>query len=270
MGQSCTRWVIVCKMGNRVREGLRFSPCCQRFFHKRISDLFNVFRTKCVKDRNCAVMVEVGIAAEPEYWDTPYSSNVDCQGTWFWFRFDYYTSSYTDYYKMFQYRKVEDLESTTQVSAGTSGNVTISNVNRWVRWRPKTMELSVTEAGSTTLNGHTYKLYTSNSPIAWEMAKYWCENNNGYLVCVTSAEENTAIRNLANGRHAWLGGYRVNGSDWAWISGEAFSYSDWRNGEPNNSCFAEWYLHYHANNGWNDIPAVNSSVYAFIIETDSN
>lgn len=202
------------------------------------------------------------------YWDTPYSSNADCQGTWFWFRFDYYTSSYTDYYKMFKYQKVEDLESNSEVTAGTTGNITISNVNRWVMWRPKTMELSVTAAGSTTYNGHTYTLYTSTSPIAWEMAKFWCENNNGYLACVTSAGENAVISNLANGKFAWLGGYRVNGGDWAWVNGEAFSYSDWRNGEPNNTYFTEWYLHYHADGAWNDIPAVNTSVYAFIIETD--
>lgn len=57
----------------------------------------------------------------------------DCQGSTRWFRFDYYTSYYTDYYKMFQYQKVENLESSTQVSA--SG--TISNVQEWVQYRAK-------------------------------------------------------------------------------------------------------------------------------------
>ena len=207
-------------------------------------------------------------------WDNYIRSDMtswdDCQGATRWFRFNYYTCSYTDYQKIFQYRKVEDLESTTQVSAGTNGNVTISNVNKWVMWRPKTMDLSVTEAGSTTLNGHTYTLYTSTSPIAWEMAKFWCENNNGYLACVTTAEENAAISNLASGKYAWLGGYRVNGGDWAWVSDEAFSYSDWRNGEPNNTNFVEWYLHYHTDSGWNDIQALNASVTAFVIETEIN
>ena len=59
----------------------------------------------------------------------------DCQGSTRWFRFDYYTSSYVDYYKLFQYQMVEDLESTTQVTAGTNGNVTISNVQEWVVYR---------------------------------------------------------------------------------------------------------------------------------------
>ena len=57
----------------------------------------------------------------------------DCQGATRWFRFDYYTSYYTDFYKMFQYRKVEDKESTTEVYASD----TISNVQHWVRYRAK-------------------------------------------------------------------------------------------------------------------------------------
>ena len=61
----------------------------------------------------------------------------DCQGATRWFRFDYYKSSYVDYYKMFQYQKVENLESTTQVTAGTNGNVTISNVVEWVMYIPE-------------------------------------------------------------------------------------------------------------------------------------
>ena len=61
----------------------------------------------------------------------------DCQGALRWFRFDYYGCAYTDYYKMFQYQKVENLESTTQVTAGTNGNVTISNVVEWVMYIPK-------------------------------------------------------------------------------------------------------------------------------------
>ena len=49
------------------------------------------------------------------------------------FRFEYYTSNYVDYYKMFQYQKVENKESSTEVVAG--GN--ISNVQEWVKYREK-------------------------------------------------------------------------------------------------------------------------------------
>lgn len=56
-----------------------------------------------------------------------------CQGSTRWFRFDYYISSYTDYYKMFQYQKIEELESTTEVTVSD----TITNVQRWVQYRSK-------------------------------------------------------------------------------------------------------------------------------------
>lgn len=49
------------------------------------------------------------------------------------FRFDYYTSTYTDYYKMFQYYKIDAKESS---SAVTSGGL-ISNVQHWVQYRAK-------------------------------------------------------------------------------------------------------------------------------------
>ncbi len=62
----------------------------------------------------------------------------ECQGSTRWFRFDYYSSSFTDYYKLFYYQKVENnLVSSTKITAGTSGEVTISNVVYQVQYRPK-------------------------------------------------------------------------------------------------------------------------------------
>ena len=48
-------------------------------------------------------------------------------------RFDYYTSSYTDYYKMFRYYKIESKESNSAVSA----DELISNVQHWIQYREK-------------------------------------------------------------------------------------------------------------------------------------
>ncbi|MGN0610496.1 MAG: PASTA domain-containing protein [Ruminiclostridium sp.] len=49
-------------------------------------------------------------------------------------RFDYYTSTYTDYQKIFQYKKVTTgLESTTEISNGGA----ISNVQKYVKYRKK-------------------------------------------------------------------------------------------------------------------------------------
>lgn len=61
------------------------------------------------------------------------TSYAECQGATRWFRFDYYTSNYTDYYKMFQYQKVEEKESSTEVIASD----TINNVQQWVKYRIK-------------------------------------------------------------------------------------------------------------------------------------
>ena len=62
----------------------------------------------------------------------------NCTGVYarssYFYRFDYYTSTYTDYYKVFQYQKVTTgNESSTQVTAGGE----ISNVQHYVRYREK-------------------------------------------------------------------------------------------------------------------------------------
>lgn len=62
-----------------------------------------------------------------------HTSHAESGGSWYWYRFDYYTSYYTDYYKMFQYQKIEDKESYTEVNEGGS----ISNVQEWVQYRAK-------------------------------------------------------------------------------------------------------------------------------------
>ncbi len=57
----------------------------------------------------------------------------DCQGSTRWFRFNYYTSTYTDYYKMFRYQTIVDRESSTEVVASD----VISNVQVYVQYRAK-------------------------------------------------------------------------------------------------------------------------------------
>ncbi len=67
------------------------------------------------------------------YYGTGRTSYADSQGSKYWFRFDYYTSSYTDYYKMFKYQKQEQKESSTEVTPSS----TISNVQYYVQYRDK-------------------------------------------------------------------------------------------------------------------------------------
>lgn len=66
------------------------------------------------------------------YMDTGRTSFADSQGSKYWFRFDYYTSSYVDYYKMFKYYKQTFHESTSYPSGDN-----IANVVEWVQYRAK-------------------------------------------------------------------------------------------------------------------------------------
>jgi len=60
-------------------------------------------------------------------------SNADSQGSYFWFRFDYYTSTYNDYYKLFHYYKEDNKESYSQPQQSS----TIYNITEWVQYRAK-------------------------------------------------------------------------------------------------------------------------------------
>ena len=69
----------------------------------------------------------------PSYYCHSIISNTTNVGTPRMFRFEYYTSTYTDYAAVFQWTKTTQEESSTQVTAGGE----ISNVQEWVKYRPK-------------------------------------------------------------------------------------------------------------------------------------
>ncbi len=50
-------------------------------------------------------------------------------------RFDYYTATYTDYYKLFHYQKTENLESATEISASSSSGTVISDIKEYVKYK---------------------------------------------------------------------------------------------------------------------------------------
>ncbi len=109
-----------------------------------------------------------------------------------------------------------------------------------------------------TRNGHTYQLI--QSPQSWTEARSQCERLGGYLVTITSKEEQNFIfdkilRHI--NKDVWAGATDkdVEG-DWKWITGETFQYSNWRSGEPNNENGVEDYLELKLLFGfkWNDVP----------------
>ena len=69
-------------------------------------------------------------------------------GTPRFLRFDYYVSSYQDYYKLFRYYKTENLESDTAVQESSSGDVVISNVVEYVKYK-SAFEISYNANGGT-------------------------------------------------------------------------------------------------------------------------
>ena len=74
-------------------------------------------------------------------------------------------------------------------------------------------------------NNHKYELYDKS--VTWTEAKMYCEERGGYLVTITSAEEQAAIEKLLkNGgkNQYWLGANYTDGK-YTWITGESFTYS---------------------------------------------
>jgi hypothetical protein len=117
--------------------------------------------------------------------------------------------------------------------------------------------------------GHSYEVVSLPSAISWSDAKLLAEDStylgvHGYLVTITSAEENTFVTGLIGTGCIPGGGYQPPGSpepdgNWQWVTGEPWGYTNWRLDEPNNSQGVEHVLEVDGltsiwNGGWNDLP----------------
>ena len=105
-----------------------------------------------------------------------------------------------------------------------------------------------------TFNGRQYQLFDAG--MSWTEAKAYCESLGGYLATITNEDEQKFITNLLrNGGKAyfWLGGYRVNGNNFAWVTGEPMTYTNWDPEEPNNYTGDENYIVINWIGGWNDL-----------------
>lgn len=131
------------------------------------------------------------------------------------------------------------------------------------------------------LNGHTYKYYEESTD--WYSAKEICEKYGGYLVVITSIEENEfLIRNLPNFNKSfyWIGATdEVQEGTWEWITGENFSYSNWSKNSPNNNNRKEHYAGFMSKEenydgyptpigSWNDFEILPTDDSGFICEWD--
>ena len=112
-----------------------------------------------------------------------------------------------------------------------------------------------------------------NKNMTWTDAKAYCENIGGYLLTITSPEENAYIAELlaTNGNpQCWAGGTddSLEGA-WKWVSGEKWDYTNWGSGQPDDPGNAqEDYLQLgYSDNKWND--ANNNTLLPFICEWNS-
>ncbi|MCZ8222405.1 MAG: lectin-like protein [Microcystis sp. LE19-84.1B] len=174
---------------------------------------------------------------------------------------------------------------------GTINNDDSANIVGTVQWKSE-------EGG----NSHYYKVIYQPNGISWNTAKAQAEALGGYLVTITSAEENNFVSSLFSGnssawknlgidtRGPWIGGFQPPNSPepnggWQWVSGEPFNYTNWgvsANGDQqplDNNDFGEDYIHFFGggNNNftaktWNDLNDDTSSIggnpIAYIIEIE--
>ena len=121
--------------------------------------------------------------------------------------------------------------------------------------------------------GHFYKAFTEN--ISWNEAKLKCEKMGGYLVCITSAEENNFVIQVVESfigqnmlgtenKKYYLGAFLEN-DEWKWVNGEPFNYT------PNalSKDPARPYLR-HARDRWMIASNVSTLVSGYVCEWDAN
>ena len=94
--------------------------------------------------------------------------------------------------------------------------------------------------------GHFYKLSSAGT---YEQVNAEAKESGGYLVCISSAEENEIVTKVASVERASASSYiglirnAENLQEWLWADGSEVSYTNWNQGEPNsiNETVAEIY-----------------------------
>ena len=130
------------------------------------------------------------------------------------------------------------------------------------------------------LNGHYYLI--DNASMAWSDAKAHCESleegaasGKGYLVTITSDQENQFVHELLNNERGWLGASDADEEEvWKWVAGPEGQdggtvfwegpgssadgvpvddrYTNWADRSQPNDWNGQDYLEMRADGGWND------------------
>jgi VCBS repeat-containing protein len=150
----------------------------------------------------------------------------------------------------------------------------------------RTFDFSLGEALAFSGNGHYYE-FVSDAGIEWADAKAAAEARTflgmqGYLVTVTSAEENAFVASKLAGE-GWMGASDATTEGaWYWVTGpEAGTkfwqgtstgtvvgdqYNNWASGEPNDSGSNEDHAHFLSGGTWNDYRYNNSNIDGYVVE----
>lgn len=167
----------------------------------------------------------------------------------------------------------------------------------------RTIQFTLGDALPYEANGHFYKYVNKNTSITWDTAKTEAENSEyfgrkGYLVTITSPEENTFVQEKTLGI-GWIGAKDIErdastpkkNGDWRWVTGpegledggqgtpfyqgytgggKDLLYTNWDAGEPNDYNGTEFVAHIFGPGNkagkWNDYSPTNASVTGYIIE----
>lgn len=92
----------------------------------------------------------------------------------------------------------------------------------------------------------------NKTPMSFEDAKAYANSQGGYLVSITSAEEQATVQNVVSASGSgtlWIGLTNQAGN-WTWESGEPLGYSNWNPNEPSGSGGR---AHFYSNGKWNDV-----------------
>ncbi|MAG93474.1 MAG: hypothetical protein CMJ48_06970, partial [Planctomycetaceae bacterium] len=124
-------------------------------------------------------------------------------------------------------------------------------------------------------NGHWYDTvdFARLNEFSWTQSKTLAEGDNGYLLTVTSAGEETFVESFVGYGAWWAGGSdAASEGSWKWMTGpdvgDSFSYTKWFGGEPNNSG-NEDYLSWN-NNGSGVSPGTSKPTTCGHFKTDSH
>ena len=128
-------------------------------------------------------------------------------------------------------------------------------------------------------NDHFYEFVDAGDVISWHEARIAAESAGGYLVSITTFDENDFVASITAGVESYIGATdeAVEGV-FEWLSGEPFVYTNWAFQEPNDdiapaSPFGEDYTIINPPGNplgtWNDLPDNSLRVTAYVVEFDA-